>query len=235
MNDKIKALVLNISDYKENDLLLQVISEDKGFLTLSARGGKKVAGKNHYSNLCLYEFIIDYKDNKTMFSIHNAKLLASYYEDNDLSLLTFKNVLVEITSKAKGDYEFDLFKNICFTLSSINKTNMYLLGSLYISYILKLLGISPNVDGCIECHNSKVVSISSVKGGFVCLEHLGQDEALDVEYLKKFRLINKADFDKYEMIKDLDYVFKDFDLMINFYEVNSDNRLKSYRLFKDVY
>lgn len=233
MNDKVKALVLSISDYKENDLLLQVISEDKGFLTLSARGSKKIAGKSHYSNLCLYEFIIDYKDNKTMFSIHNAKLISSYYEDNDLSLLSFKNVLVELTQKAKSDYELDLYKNICFSLSKINKTNMYLIGSLYISYLLKLLGISPIVDSCVECKNTKVVSLSFVKGGFVCQEHLGQDEVIDVEHLKKFRLINKADFDKYEVIKDINFDFKDFDLMVNFYEINSDYHLKSYKLFKD--
>ena len=234
MNDKIKALVLSISDYKENDLLLQVISEDRGFLTLSARGSKKIAGKSHYSNLCLYEFIIDYKDNKTMFSIHNAKLLSSYYEDNDLSLLTFKNILVELTLKAKSDYELELYNNICFSLSNINKTNMYLIGSLFLSYILKLYGVSPNVDGCVDCHNTKVVSLSSVKGGFVCLEHLGENEPLDIEHLKKFRLINKADFDKYEAIKDIEYDFKDFNLMINFYEVNNDNHLKSYKLFKDI-
>lgn len=234
MNDKVKGLVLNITDYKENDLLIQVITEDKGFLTLCAKAAKKISGKAHYSNMCLYEFIIDYKDTKTMYSIHNAKLLASYYEDNNLSLLSFKNILIELTTKSKNDYELDLFKNICFALANINKDNMYLLGSLYVSYILKLLGISPNVDGCIECHNTKVVSISSLKGGFLCFDHLGQEEALEVDRLKKFRLINKADFDKYLQIKEVAYDFKDFDLMIDFYEVNSDNLLKSYKLFKDI-
>lgn len=235
MNDKVKGLVLSILDYKENDLLLQVITQDKGFLTLTAKSAKKITSKSHYSNLCLYEFIIDYKDTKTMFSIHGAKLLESYYEDNNLTLLAFKNVLVELTNKAKSDYSNELFNNIVFTLSNINSTNMYLLGSLLISYLLKLDGISPSVDKCVECGSNKVVAISNIKGGFVCIKHLDQLEPLQVDRLKKFRLINKADFDKYEKIKDVEYDFKDFDILMKFYEDNSDNQIKSYRLYKDIY
>ena len=112
MNDKIKALVLSINDYKENDSLLQVISEDKGFLSLVVKGSKKINSKQHFSTLCLYEFIIDYKDNKTIYTVHNGKLLSSYYEDKDLKLLSFKNILIELTLKSKELYEQLMYINI---------------------------------------------------------------------------------------------------------------------------
>lgn len=45
MNDKVNGLILRISDYKENDLLLDVITSDKSFLSLVAKGTKKLSGK----------------------------------------------------------------------------------------------------------------------------------------------------------------------------------------------
>ena len=61
MNDKIKALVLSISDYKENDSLLQVISEDKGFLSLVVKGSKKI-----YTDIVTDRKYIRYPDSRIL-------------------------------------------------------------------------------------------------------------------------------------------------------------------------
>jgi len=235
VNDKIKGLVLNIGDYKENDLILQVISEDKGFLSLSGKSAKKISGKQHFVNLCVYEFIVDYKENKTMFSIHGSKLLDNYYEDSNLKLLSFKNILIELTNKSKELYTEDLYKNITFVLSKMNEKNMYLLGSMYISYLLKLHGINPVVDGCVVCSNQNVVGVSKRLGGFVCLNHLGQEETMDVSRLRKFRLINKATISNYDSICDIEFDLIDFRLMMNFFMDNSDMNIKSYKMFKELF
>lgn len=235
MNDKVNGLILRISDYKENDLLLDVITSDRSFLSLVARGAKKLNGKKHYLNLCLYEFIIDYKDNKTMYTIHNSKLLKSFYDDNDLKLNSFKNIITELTLKSKELYEIEMYDNVLFCLENINLKNMFLLGSLYISYLLKIYGINPNVDKCVVCGNTNVLSISNRLGGFVCKDHIVGLEPLDVDILKKFRLINKAQFNNYQSIKDLEYTNKDFDIIMDFYLNNSDNNIKAYKLYKELF
>lgn len=234
MNDKIKGLVLNINDYKENDVILQIISEDKGFLSLIVKGQKKINTKRHFNNLCLYEFIIDYKDNKTIYTLHNGKLIESYYEDNDLMLLAFKNIIVELCYKSKELYEKEMYFNIVHCLKMMNKNNLYLLGSLFVSYILKINGISPNVDECVICGNKKVISISNSYGGFLCEAHKGEEIIYDQIRLKKFRLINKANYNNYELI-DIDYDFKDFMTIINFYIINSETNVKAYKFYKDLY
>lgn len=234
MNDKVNALVLKINDYKENDLIMECISSDRSFLSLVGKGSKKVNGKNHFYNLCLYEFIIDYKDNKTMFTIHNSKLIKNYYDDNDLKLTAFKNILVELTLKSKGLYEIDMFDNLLFVFNNINKDNMFLLGSLYLSYILKVSGLSPVVDKCVICGNSKVVSISNTLGGFVCAKH-SNNYSFNVNTLKKFRLINKAEFINYDAIKDIEYCFEDFNILISFYMHNADISLKSFKMYKELF
>ena len=234
MNDKIEALVLNINDYKDNDFILQVISKDVGFLSLVVKGAKKIDTKQHFNNLCLYEFIIDYKDNKTIYTVHNGKLIKSYYEDKDLLLLSFKNILLELTSKSKESYELGMYQNLINSLDDINRNNMYLKGSLYISYLLKLHGISPHVDSCVICGNKKVVAISNRYGGFLCKEHLNNEIIESVDYLKKFRLINKANYENYDLIKDVEFDLKDFKIILDFFMENSDIDIKSYKFFKGL-
>ncbi len=234
MNDKINALVLKINDYKENDLILECISSDKAFLSLVGKGSKKVSGKNHFYNLCLYEFIIDYKDNKTMFTIRSSKLIKNFYDDNDLKLTVFKNILVELTLKSKELYELDMYNNLLFVFNNINKDNMYLLGCLYLSYILKINGLAPVVDKCVVCGEKRVVSIDNKLGGFVCAKHLSVN-CLNVDTLKKFRLINKAEFINYDAIKDIEYCFEDFNILINFYMHNADTNLKSFKMYKELF
>lgn len=235
MNDKVNGLILRISDYKENDLLLDVITSDRSFLSLVARGAKKINGKKHYLNLCLYEFIIDYKDNKTMYTIHNSKLLKSYYNDNDLKLNAFKNIIMELTLKSKELYETIMYDNVLFSLDKLNSDNTFLIGSLYLSYLLKLYGINPVVDKCVVCSNKNVMSISNRLGGFVCKDHLNGLDPLDIDTLKKFRLINKASFENYDVIKDIQFTNMDFDILMNFYLDNSDNNIKAYKLYKELF
>ena len=229
MNDKVSGYVLTLSDYREADVLMQVLCREYGILSLIERSAKKITSKNHCLPLCKYEFIIDYKDNKTIYTVHNQKLLASYFEDKDIEMMSFKNVLSELVLKNK---EMDLYGEFDFVLSHLNKENRYLLGCLFLSHIIRLFGIAPMVDGCVVCGNSKVAALSSRHGGFLCLEHLGNEEVLDVETLKKFRLINKAQFKDYEVIKDYPYSFNDFRLLMDFYLNNTDLKLKSYDFYR---
>ena len=100
MNDKVEGLVLKISDYKENDLLIDCLTRDHLFFSFVARGSKKTSSHHHFYNFCLYEFLIDYKDNKTMYTVYDRKLLENYYDDN-MKLMAFKDILAEVSIKSK--------------------------------------------------------------------------------------------------------------------------------------
>ena len=231
MNDKVKGFVLSQSDYKESDVLMQVLTSEYGIISLVAKASKKLSSKNHFLPMCVYEFMIDYKDGKTIYSIHGSKLISSYFEDNDIEMMSFKNILCELTLKNK---EIDTFDNVCFVFDNLNKDNKYLLASMYLSYLIKQFGITPIVDSCTLCDNKKVVSLSNRHGGFLCMNHLNGEEILSVDRLKKFRLIIKANFDNYDVLKDFVYEFKDFSLLMEFYLDNSDLKIKSYEFYKTL-
>lgn len=234
MIDKIEGLILRISEYKDNDQMLFVITNNKGFLTLVSKSSRKILAKNHYFEGSIYEFTIDYKDTKTIYSIHNSKLIKSYYDLNNTLLFSFKNILFEALLKSKDLYEEKMYTNILFVLKNINNDNAYLLGSLFFSYLLGIHGIKPNTDECVVCKSKKVVSISNRFGGFLCLEHLNGEKIQDIETLKTFRLISKGSFLNYDVIKDYKVKLSDFSLFVDFFIANSSINLKTYEFYKRV-
>lgn len=231
MNDKIEGIILKINDYKDNDLMIYCLTKDKGILSLVAKSAKKINSKQHFYECSLYEFIIDYKYNRAIYGIHGSKLLKNYLDINDPKLFCFKNILAEITYKSKELYEEATFNNLNFIYNTINNDNKYLLGSLYVSYMLKIHGISPNVDECVICKNKKVVSISNYDGGFLCIMHKNNHPILDISTLKKFRLISKANFKDYDAIKDNKFTLNDFKIIIEFFIDNSSIKIKSYDFY----
>jgi len=231
MNDKIQGFVLSQTDYKESDILMQVITKEYGIISLVGKASKKIDSKNHFLPMCLYEFIIDYKENKTIFSVHGSKLISSYFEDGDIEMIAFKNILLEATLKNK---DIKTFEQVIFSFSNINKDNRYLIGSMYFSYLIKQFGITPIVDGCVVCGHSKVVSLSNSNGGFVCEKHTNGLSPLPIDRLRKFRLIVKGDYKDYDVLKDFEYDINDFYLIVNFFLENAYLKMKSYEFYKTI-
>ena len=231
MNDRITAFVLSQSDYRENDVLMQASCKEYGILTLVGKAAKKLSSRNHFLPMCLYEFIIDYKDDKSIYSVHGYKLLEDYFEDKDIEMMSFKNMICELVLKNR---DIDTFDQLCFVFRNMDKDNRYLLGSMFLSHIIKHFGITPIVDHCALCDSTKVVAFSNTHGGFLCEKHLGGDQILPVETLRKFRLIIKGDFVNYDVLKQFDYEYRDFSLLMDFYLAHSDVSLKSYRFYQSV-
>ena len=157
MNDKIKGFVLSQSDYKEADVLMQVLTKDYGILSLVGKSAKKLSSKNHFLPMCLYEFILDYKDGKTIYSIHGSRLLENYFEDGDIEMMSFKNILTELTIKNR---DIDTFDELCFVFEHLNRENRYLLGSMYVSHLIKQFGITPIVDRCGSFQKTRRIPVS---------------------------------------------------------------------------
>ena len=231
MNDKVKGFVLSIADYKETDVLMQVLTKEYGVLSLVGKASKKLDSKNHFLPMCIYEFIIDYKSGKTIYSVHGSKIIDSYFEDKDIDLMTFKNVLMEVTLKNK---DIDTYDELCFSFANLNKDNKYLIGSMYFSYLCKKFGVAPNVDSCTICGKKKVVSLSNINGGFVCENHLNGLPPLPVERLKKFRLIVKGEYKDYDVLNSFSYDINDFYMIVNFFIENADLKLKAYDFYKSL-
>ena len=234
MNDKLIGFVLAVNDYKDSDTIAKVITKEYGILSLIGKSAKKLNAKNRMMPLCTYEFIIDYKDGKDIYSTHSLRLLSSYYDEKDLKLLSFKNIIAEAVLKSQELFEPRLYDETLFFYSHFNQKDLFILGSLFFSYLLKLYGISPHVDSCSICGNEKVVAISASKGGFLCHNHLYGEKVQDVLTLKKFRLAFKGSIDYYDIIKKTAYREADFFNLTDFFIANAEIGLRSYIFYRSI-
>ena len=92
MNDKVKAIILSVTDYKDNDELLRVYTSEYGLLSFVVKGSKKITSKRHFLSFNEYEFIINYKEGNTIFTVINSRLISNNYKDNNLVLISFDNI-----------------------------------------------------------------------------------------------------------------------------------------------
>lgn len=236
MNDRYTGIVLKQMDYRDNDLIISVLFKDLGKYSLIARGVKKPNSKNSFaiSPYINSEFIFDFKENKNIFNIKNASLVKIRKNiSKDILKMAYSALLCQIVDIVSIEDE-DAFELLDFSLDRINDDNHdILICCLFVAQYLKKLGLAPYVDGCVVDDNASIKGISISEGGFICTNHNIELYDIDIEGLKKFRIINKANLDNYEILKGIDtYNYKDLYLLMDFLEFHTQINFKSYNFLK---
>ena len=203
-----KGIVLKQIDYKDNDAIINVLSQKGELLSLYARGVKKTKSKNAAAILVFTFAQFDYfLSQKGLHTLKKAKKIENYYEDiNDYNKIIVAFMLLDITlsiSRLEVEANIELFKLLKSSLSTIKKVNEHILLAYFLIKILKQQGLYLNVDNCSICKSQKVSFISYNNGGFIC-HNCAKDEKIenyDVEILKIFRIINKIDIDNLPLLE----------------------------------
>ena len=235
MNDKVSGYVLNRYDYKENDVIIKVLTQEYGIISLVVRGAKKSRSKNNYATLQFSksEFIFNYRENKNIFNLISASIIKDFNYD-DLLAMTLASLFTEVLTKVyiEDNYK-EYYDLLAFSLEHL-KVDEFLIASLFIATIAKYLGYSAQVDNCSGCQSLKIVNISNQLGGFVCSNCNTNDTLVPVDNLKKFRYLNKIDYSKYDNLKKFNYDNFDFILMMDFFLYQTDLKINSYELLKSI-
>lgn len=159
MNSKTDAVVLKASAYKENDVILSLLSAD-GRIDAIARGVKKsrksllYTQPFAYSSFCLYR-----SGNKGLYVIDSAEPKESFYElRNDLASLCLAQYFAEACyflpkESASGDEEkfLKLFLNSLYVLSKKPEINPAAAKVVFELKFAKYQGFAPDFSSCCEC------------------------------------------------------------------------------------
>ena len=201
MELKLEGFVVKTVDYKDYDLLVNVLTKEK-LILLRARGVRKPGSKN--SSICrLYsysEFEV-HSSQRGYLTLKSGRLL-NYYSDIFSSL---KNTLfVSMIS----NYVYSSFKeNISFALmkKSLEKLKISIdLRILFVSFLSEVIqkeGVSFSLDGCVYCGNKKqIVDFCFDSGGFICKD-CGPKEKKPSLYLKTLRHILKTKIEDCDKMK----------------------------------
>ena len=191
----VEAVILKKTPYKENDMILHVYTREYGKISVMARGIRKMTSKNARGcqEMMLSELTIHLK--KGLSTLMKA-IPVNYFrhiEENLESEIVGQYILeyfyryVEDNQPLEKEYEM-LYE----TLHALDVGYMPLLVYLLFNvFILDHNGVSLDVEGCVFCGSTQVVSISLEDGGFVCHKHIGSHPPYSQEVLKAFRHIHK--------------------------------------------
>lgn len=196
MNDTVMGIVTRSTDYKDNDVILNVLTEN-GFVALYARGIKKMTSRNAYACQLfdLSEFSFDAGEEREMHILKTAVLKREFSGiKEDYDRLALGSVVLEIVNQLEDESNYHLLAETLELLE--NTPEPFTVFSLFITRVLKDMGLDPSVDECVNCGQTKGIETISIEdGGFLChdcnVSHIG---TYDVEFLRKYRIINKADY-----------------------------------------
>lgn len=184
------GIVLRTIDYKETDLLVDILT-DEGKKCFLARGAKKLTSKNAPSLRLLTKGTFVIATNLSgKGTLKESAPIRAMNPKEDLPSLFALNFVAEATnafSQYETESERKVYRFLDATLSKINDGYDPLSASLiYLSYILKTNGSGLDVSECVRCHSKRnIVGVSYQEGGFLCKTHIAEGDALLSPYALK--------------------------------------------------
>ncbi len=247
MNENETGLILKETDYKENSVILTVLTASYGKLSLVAQGARKMTSKNR-GNIMPYtkgNFLFDYKEGKTMFRLRTAHTTELYrYLHEDLNARLACAVLAEVIDAfliEGSDMQFSqecftLFETACKAWNEQHKADIVLAAAL--AQLLRSQGIAPEIDACVLCGNTSAAAISVKDGGFLCsscasLQGVPRSE---VSSLRAFRLINKASMKHIPILEQsMESAERECALLVEFIRIHAGVSVRSFGLFQRMF
>lgn len=168
-----KGLILRETQYKDNDKLLNVLTEDMGVLTVKARGVKR---KNSplrsgcqllgYSEFTLYE-------KNGFYTVNEAEPLNLFMGlRSDIELLSlgsyFAQVLESVAAEDQNNPELlSLGLNCLYALDQKKKSQAQV-KAVFELRVLMLAGFTPELGGCSVCLAPEARMFYFSEGGLFC-------------------------------------------------------------------
>ena len=168
-----KGLILRETEYKDNDKLLTVLTEDMGVLTAKARGVKR---KNSplrsgcqllgYSEFTLYE-------KNGFYTVNEAEPIMLFMGlRSDIELLSlgayFAQVLEAVGAEDYNNPELLALGLNCLYALDQKKKEQNLVKAVFELRLLMLSGYTPDLEGCSVCGREDARRFYYLEGGLLC-------------------------------------------------------------------
>lgn len=199
--EEVTGIIVNETNYGETSKILNVITKEKGLISVMAKGCKNLKSplRSVSSKLTYGTFIIYYKENK-ISTLKEVSVL-----DN------FKNLKKDITSISYAAYMLELSEGVIkqnndprifdLLIQSLKKIDegfdpLVIMNILELKY-LEFLGVMPIIDSCAMCGKKiGIVTLSSYRGGYVCKDCYTNETMVSDKTIKLIRMFYYVDISK---------------------------------------
>lgn len=196
----IEGFVVGTLKYGESSKILNILTKEKGIIGVIAKGALSEKSKLRVvsGNFTYAIFHIHYKKDK-LSTLINADVI-DYLMNIKTSIdkMGYLNYLTELTRNVYKQSEeskiYDIFISAVKKLE--NGFNAQIITNIVEIKYLDFLGISLNLNGCVECGSTSVVSLSHAKGGYICALHRKNEPLYEEAVLKMIKAYYYVDINK---------------------------------------
>lgn len=217
----VTGVVLYSVKYKEHSKILNILTKEKGLISVMAKGCLNVKSPLRIvsENFTYATFQIYYKEDK-ISTLIEADVI-NYFKNikTDIVKYGYLNYLTEITRDAyKASSSKDIYDIYINALLKIEEGfNPKVIANIVEIKYLTYLGVGLYLDGCVVCNSPSVVSMSHSKGGYVCIKHRTNEPFYSPSTLKMFKSYYYVDLSKISMLNIKESIINEIDEFLNTY------------------
>lgn len=205
---KVHGIVLNKTDYRDNDRILTLFSPEMGKLTVSAKGVKKQNSKLRAGSELFAFGAYVLNETKGRYTVTAYDSVEPFVElRDDFDRLAFGTLMLKITDETAlhGEEEPELFSLLVRSLDKLREENIppSFTASVFLLRLCTLTGYEPVLDRCVSCgEKNELLFLSPALGGTVCKTCTNSEHfAVSGACLYSFRRIISSDFDDVFLFK----------------------------------
>ncbi len=217
----IEGFVVYTLSYGENSKILHILTKEKGIISVISKGCLREKSKLRViSSVFTYAiFHIKYKEGKLSTLISADVIDYLINTKSDIEKIGYLSYLTELTKNVyKQSPEEEVYKIFISAILKIEANfNPKVITNIVELKFLDYLGISLNLDGCVECASTSVVSLSHTKGGYICSKHRTNEPLYDAAFLKMIKAYYFVDINKITELNLKTNVINQIDSFLNIY------------------
>lgn len=217
----IEGFVVSTLKYAENSKILNILTRDKGIIGVISKGCLSEKSKLRVvsSQLTYAIFHLRYKNDKLSTLIGADVIDYLMNTKSDIEKIGYVTYLSELTRNVyKQANEVEVYDIFISAIKKIeNGFNPKVITNIVEIKFLDFLGISLNLDSCVDCDSTSIVSLSHSKGGYVCARHRTNEPIYDEAVLKMIKAYYYVDIDKISELNLKEKVINQIDSFLQIY------------------
>ena len=236
---KVKGIIISENNYSETSKLLNIFTKEYGIVGVIAKGAKRLKSplRSVTTKLTYAYFQFNYKEGK-LSNLICADVINPFNEiKKDLLKISYSSYLLELTSQViKQSNEKEIFNLLEDSLLKIEEgfDPVIITNILELKY-LDYLGIKPELNSCSVCGSTKILTVSTSKGGFICTNCHTNEKIVDKKTIQVLRMLYFVDISKISKINLSEETKSNIDNFINeYYDKYAGLYLKSKKFLKSI-
>lgn len=222
MIQKIEGIIINTHEYSESSKILNILTKEHGIIGVIAKGCRSIKSELRIvSEKLIYgSFNLYYKEDK-LSTLISVDVINNFQEiRKDIIKISYATFLLELAEQVfKQNQHPDVYDLLINSLTKIDEgfDPMVITNIVELKY-LDYLGVAPVLDNCAHCGSkNSIVSLSVIKGGYVCQQCRTTEPLLSEKSIKMIRMFYYVNIPKISKIDISEQVKKEINHFLDQY------------------